>query len=114
MTPEELLNHASRFDFEIERTDGPYTFKDEISIKLISVEDYVKRWIVSHRSDCWNKKIKKFVHEPSYSNQSDKFKDDTRFSFSEALEIVDNICKYGINVDQATISRRIKEIGDEK
>lgn len=97
MNAEELLSHASHFDFEIKVSNKLYTYKDEISINLRSNEDGIKKWAICRNGFCWDAQIKRFICEPSPSNRDDEFLKFTRFSLDDALKIVEELCRDGLS-----------------
>jgi len=77
LSNEELLKHATQFDFE-------YVNEKILSIRFRDANS----WCVSLRGDCYDKKLKMFVWEPSPSNITDEFLRATRFSLEDAIEII--------------------------
>lgn len=95
MDTEELLSHASQFDFDIERKQGDATYKDELNIKLRSKENGKRRWAIYYHGNCWDNEIKQFIYEPGPSNRDDEFLMNTRYSLRYALQIVEELSKNG-------------------
>lgn len=78
----DLLDHATRFEI----------YKYEIQIK--TGRDGVNRWAVYNLGDdVWSREAQAFVWEPQPSDRSDEFIQDTRFTLSEALRIVEDLKK---------------------